>query len=115
MVSNTDKHFKRKLRRNLLTAFLLLLVCGYASLLFAVNRAMHASPEQFGKFMSKIPMPIFFVVPFETMWTHARAGTLNVGDQAPEFSLTTLDKTAKVSLASIRNLKPVVLVFGSYT
>ena len=30
-------------------------------------------------------------------------------------SLTTLDKTAKLSLASIRNDKPVVLVFGSYT
>jgi hypothetical protein len=115
MVADSDKHFKRKLRRNFLTAFLLLLICGYASLLFAVNRAMHESPEQFGKFMSRMPMPIFLVVPFETMWTHARAGTLNVGDQAPDFSLTTLDKTAKASLASIRNDKPVVLVFGSYT
>jgi hypothetical protein len=115
MVPDSDKHFKRKLRRNFLTAFLLLLVCGYASLLFTVNRAMHESPEQFGKLMSRMPMPIFLIVPFETMWTHARAGTLNVGDHAPDFSLTTLDKTAKLSLASIRNNKPVVLVFGSYT
>jgi hypothetical protein len=115
MVADSDKQFKRKLTRNFLTAFLLLVICGYASLLFAVNRAMHESPEQFGKFMSRMPMPIFLVVPFETMWTHARAGTLNVGDQAPDFSLTTLDKTAKASLASIRNDKPVVLVFGSYT
>ena len=81
----------------------------------AVNRAMHQSPEQFGRFMSKMPSAIFLVAPFETMWTRARAGSLHVGDLAPEFTLSTLDKTEHLSLASIRNVKPVVLVFGSYT
>ena len=53
--------------------------------------------------------------PFQTMWFRARAGDLHVGDQAPDFRLRTLDKSAEVSLASFRGVKPVVLVFGSYT
>lgn len=106
---------KRKPWRRILSILLLVLVCGYAALLFAVNRAMHEPPEQFGRFMSKMPVAIFLVAPFETMWTRARAGALNVGDQAPDFSLLTLDKTAHMNLAAVRNDKPVVLVFGSYT
>jgi peroxiredoxin len=49
------------------------------------------------------------------MWTRARAGNLRVGDVAPDFTLPKLDKSAHVTLSSIRNNKPVVLVFGSYT
>ena len=78
-------------------------------------RIMHRSPEEFGRVMMHLPWEVFLVCPFETMWTHARAGHLNVGDLAPDFTLATLDKTAHVSLASLRNEKPVVLVFGSYT
>ena len=55
------------------------------------------------------------MVPFETMWVHARAGELQVGDVAPDFSLLKLDKTEKVHLASLSTTQPVVLVFGSYT
>ena len=109
-----DQLAKRKVRR-LLGALLLVLVGGYAALLFSVNRAMHRSPEEFGRFMAKMPTAIFLVAPFETMWTHARAGHLNVGDPAPDFTLATLDKSAQVNLASLRNDKLVVLVFGSYT
>ena len=110
-----DKLAKRKLLRKVLFVVFLVLFCGYATLLFAVNHAMHKPPEQFGRFMSKMPVAIFLVAPFETMWTRARAGTLNIGDQAPDFTLSTLDKTSQVTLASIRNDKPIVLVFGSYT
>jgi len=110
-----EKLAKRRLLRKLLGVVLLLLICGYAALLAAMNRAMHEPPEQFGRFMSKMPIAVFLVAPFETMWTRARAGSVNVGDAAPEFTLSTLDKTAHVTLASIRNDKPVVLVFGSYT
>ena len=109
-----DQLAKRKVRR-LLGALLLVLVGGYAALLFSVNRAMHRSPEEFGRFMAKMPTAIFLVAPFETMWTHARAGHLNLGDPAPDFTLATLDKSAQVNLASLRHDKPVVLVFGSYT
>lgn len=110
-----DKSAKRTLLKKILGVTLLLVVCGYAALLFSMNRAMHEPPEQFGHFMSKLPPAIFLVAPFETMWTRARAGALNIGDTAPDFMLSTLDKTSRVSLTSIRNDHPVVLVFGSYT
>jgi len=105
----------RRLVKRVAAALLVLAMCGYATLLFALDRAMHQSPEQFGRFMSKMPIAVFLVAPFETMWTRARAGHLKVGDPAPNFSLSTLDKTAHLDLASLRKDKPVVLVFGSYT
>jgi hypothetical protein len=80
-----------------------------------VWRAMNQTPEQFGQFMSKLPMPAYFLFPFETMWTHARAGTVQPGDVAPDFELETQDKTTNVRLSSFRGSSPVVLVFGSYT
>jgi hypothetical protein len=80
-------------------------------------RVMRQSPEQFGRVMARIPGPIpFLVLPFETLWMRARAGTLRVGNAAPDFSLTKLDKTAQIQLSSLSALqRPVVLVFGSYT
>jgi hypothetical protein len=80
-----------------------------------VYMKMKAPPEQFGAFMSKLPMPFYFVLPFETLWFRARAGTVNVGDAAPDFTLSTLDKSGVARLSSFRGSKPVVLVFGSYT
>lgn len=67
--------------------------------------------------MAKIPGPVAFaILPFETLWLRARAGTLNVGDHAPDFTLTKLDKTGQVQLSSLTAQgQPVVLVFGSYT
>ena len=106
-----DKH---ALLRRLTALFMILMVCAWGALLFALNGAMHRPPEQFGRFMARMPMAVFLVAPFETMWTRARAGQLNVGDPAPDFSLSTLDKSARVELAGLRD-KPVVLVFGSYT
>ena len=76
---------------------------------------MRHPPEQFGRFMSKMPMAVFLITPFETMWTHERAGVVKVGDMAPDFTLSSLDKSTRVDLAAVRQHKPVVLVFGSYT
>lgn len=83
----------------------------------ALYGVMRRSPEQFGKVMAKIPGPVpFMIFPFETLWMRARAGVLQVGNPAPDFSLTKLDKTAQVQLSSLTaQQKPVVLVFGSYT
>jgi hypothetical protein len=83
----------------------------------SIYRVMRRPPEEFGRVMAKIPQPTaFFVLPFETLWLRARAGTLAVGDRAPDFTLTMLDKTASVQLSSLNAQgKPVVLVFGSYT
>ncbi|MBN1667297.1 MAG: redoxin domain-containing protein [Anaerolineales bacterium] len=37
------------------------------------------------------------------------------GDLAPDFTLTDSSGTETVTLSQFRDLKPVVLVFGSYT
>ena len=110
-----ESFWKRKSVRRIGAILVLVVICGYVALLAAMNRAMHQPPEQFGRFMSKIPVAIFFIAPFETMWTRARAGNVAVGDMAPDFTLPTQDKTAHVTLSTIRNDKPVVLIFGSYT
>jgi hypothetical protein len=78
---------------------------------------MRQPPETFARFMAKVPGPVVFLAfPFETMWTHARAGQLQVGDPAPDFSLLRLDKSAGVQLSALTGQgRPVVLIFGSYT
>jgi hypothetical protein len=91
------------------------LAVAWLGFLSFVYMKMKAPPEQFGAFMSKLPRPFYFVLPFEPLWFRARAGTVNVGDMAPDFALSTLDKSRVVRLSSFRGSKPVVLVFGSYT
>jgi hypothetical protein len=92
-------------------ALLWVFACGS---LFAV---MRQSPETFARVMARVPGPVaFLVLPFETLWTHARAGKLQVGDPAPDFSLMMLDKSAQIQLSALTaQREPVVLVFGSYT
>ena len=82
-----------------------------------IYSTMRRPPEQFGRAMSKLPGEVpFLVFPFETMWMRARAGTLHVGDSAPDFTLAKPDKSAQVQLSSFAMQgKPVVLIFGSYT
>jgi len=101
--------------KRILRIFLLAALSAYALLVGSITWAMYQPPEKFGRFMSRMPGIIFLLVPFETLWTHARAGRLNPGDTAPDFTLRTVDKTAQVTLSSFRGSKPVVLVFGSYT
>jgi hypothetical protein len=92
------------------------LMTGYVCFGAYVWWAMHQPPETFGRVMAKMPGPVpFLIFPFETAWIHARAGTLNVGDQAPDFSLLKLDKSERIQLSVLDQRQPVVLVFGSYT
>ena len=78
--------------------------------------SMNQPPETFGRVMAKMPGPVpFLLFPFETLWLRARAGHLQVGDAAPDFSLLKLDKTERVQLSALNKQQPVVLVFGSYT
>jgi hypothetical protein len=77
--------------------------------------AMSQPPDTFGRIIAKTPAPFMMVLPFETMWTSARAGSLQTGDNAPDFRLPTLDHKSTVQLSSFRGVRPVVLVFGSYT
>jgi hypothetical protein len=80
-----------------------------------INRAMHQPPEVFGRVMARMPMPAYFVIPFETMWSRARKGQLNPGDAAPSLTVKKLEDKTPLDLNSLWAEKPVVLVFGSYT
>jgi hypothetical protein len=77
--------------------------------------AMRQPPDRFGAIMSHVPGIAFLVLPFEPLWTSARAGTLKVGDPAPDFELATVDHSRAVKLSTEYREKPVVLIFGSYT
>jgi hypothetical protein len=83
-----------------------------AGMLFAL---MRQPPDRFAWGMSKLPMISMMVLPFEPLWMRARTGNLQIGDAAPDFDLESVDKQSRVRLSSYRGVKPVVLVFGSYT
>lgn len=111
----TSETHVTKRTKNIWKAALICLFAAWIAFLITVNWAMHQSPEKFGHFMSKLPMPAYFVIPFETLWSRARSGALGVGDEAPDFNLANHDKSGFVRLSQFRGQKPVVLVFGSYT
>src|SRR5215208_4797420 len=100
--------------RKFLKVFLFL-IATYSILLVAFFFVMCQRPEIFSKVMSKTPDVVFMAFPFKQMWLSARAGTLKLGEQAPDFFLETYDKQATVQLSRFRGERPVVLVFGSYT
>ena len=92
------------------------LVVAYVAFGAFMWRTMRQPPEDFARVMAKMPGPVVFMLfPFETFWLQARAGTLHIGDSAPDFSLQNLDHTGTVQLSALNSQKPVVLVFGSYT
>lgn len=93
----------------------LILALTYSLSFAAFYIAMCQRPAVFSKIMSKTPGAVFMIFPFKPMWLSARRGALGVGDQAPDFSLETYDKKSRVQLSALKDKKPVVLVFGSYT
>jgi hypothetical protein len=102
--------------KKFLVPFLIVLLVVYALCTAFIWRTMRRPPEEFARVMARIPGPVAFLLfPFETLWTRARAGTLQTGDAAPDFSLMKLDKSETVQLSSLTARQPVVLVFGSYT
>jgi len=104
--------FVRKLLIGLCVGFLV----AYFALGAFIWRSMRQPPDAFGRVMARMPGPVVFLLfPFETLWTHARAGNLRPGDPAPDFSLLKLDKSQRVQLSALNQQRPVVLVFGSYT
>jgi len=106
---------KTKNWRKRLTVGVVALVVVYATLSGALFIAMKQTPIQFATVMSKLPMVSMIVLPFEPLWNVARAGTLKVGDLAPDFKLRTYKKSSWVQLSGFRGDRPVVLIFGSYT
>src|SRR5579859_3777590 len=105
---------KKRLRKWLLPTTGVLFVA-WLCFLGYINWAMHQSPEVFGRVMARMPMPAYFVIPFETLWSRARKGSVVVGDAAPSLTVKKLEDKTPVDLDSLWNEKPVVLVFGSYT
>jgi hypothetical protein len=96
---------------------LAVLIGCYIVLFSTVTAAMLQPPERFGAFMKRMPPALVWGgLPASRMWTWARRGRLGEGDTAPDFDLRTAqDRTRRVTLASYRGQRPVVLVFGSYT
>ena len=78
-------------------------------------RIIHRPPEAFGRVMMHMPWQVFLIVPFETLWTQARSGTIHIGNAAPDFTLTKLDKSGTIRLSELNKTQPVVMIFGSYT
>jgi hypothetical protein len=109
-----SKLLMRKPGKQTLTILAVVLLLLWGSFLVFISWAMRQPPEKFGRLIMHVPMPAFFLFPFETMWSNARAGTVQPGDMAPDFRLPTQDHQCEVELSSLRG-KPVVLVFGSYT
>ena len=94
-------------------AFALWLVLSAA--LFAI---MWLPPAGLTRIIGGIPRPLMIampLLPFEALWNIAAAGALRVGDPAPDFDLFRQDKSARVKLSENFGVRPVVLVFGSYT
>jgi len=105
-----------RVRRAVLGRILAAVLVVYAGFVGVIWWAMHQPPETFARVMARMPGPVVFLLaPFETLWTHARAGTLHPGDPAPDFALMKLDKSERIQLSALTALQPVVLVFGSYT
>ena len=77
--------------------------------------AMRQPPETFGTVMKHMPTLGMMVLPFTPLWMSARAGTLHLGDVAPDFELRTVTGERMVKLSNEYRQKPVILVFGSYT
>lgn len=99
----------------LLTKIVLLLVAVYVTAAAALAAAMLQPPERFTQVMAKMPRQLFPLLPFRPLWMVTRAGSLDVGDQAPDWTLETFDRRSRVTLSSHEARRPVVLVFGSYT
>lgn len=103
-------------RLKLIFKLAIVLVVIYAAAAAALAAAMLQPPERFSRIMARLPGPVVFpVLPFKPLWMVARAGSLDVGDEAPDWTLETFDRKSRVRLSSHRERQLVVLVFGSYT
>jgi hypothetical protein len=98
-----------------LVAFVVMVVVLWTLASAALYAAMRQTPSEFGAFMSHVPPAAMMVLPFKPLWMSARAGTLQVGDVAPDFALPLLKSDRVVKLSEEYREKPVVLIFGSYT
>jgi hypothetical protein len=111
--SNFLKQFMKKILLKIIAALVVVWLISCA----AIYHVMCQPPEAFAAVMAHVPGPVaFLALPFETLWTRARAGHLKIGDPAPDFTLAKLDKTGSIQLSTLTSARrPAVLIFGSYT
>src|SRR5207245_10932594 len=77
--------------------------------------SMNQPPETFGRVMSRMPGVAYVLLPYETMWTGARARHLKAGNAAPVFALTKLEKSGTGQRPALNTKQLIILVIGSYT
>jgi len=65
---------------------------GWLVFLAGMFIVMCQPPERFGQIMKHMPIATMDLLPFERMWNVARGGAARVGDQAPAFTLPTVDR-----------------------
>lgn len=94
---------------------LVALIAAYLTFLGVTYTQMRRPPADFARYMSALPGPAMYAIPFPPLWNSARAGALALGDPAPDFHLATVDKSTQIRLSEFRANRPVVLIFGSYT
>jgi hypothetical protein len=88
----------------------------YGAVCAVVWFGMGRPPEQFAHAAQWAPTrAMFALMPLETLWKSARAGNLRPGDPAPDFELPAVAQPERVRLSSHRGVRPVLLVFGSYS
>jgi hypothetical protein len=114
ILTQPDSTRRTTLKRRLAIVATIVLLA-YCTALVGFDYAMHQPPQSFSRLMMHAGPAPFLLFPFETMWKHARSGGLQIGDTAPDFTLPLLNQPEQVRLSSFRGVKPVVLVFGSYT
>ena len=92
------------------------LAVAYVAFFATILGAMLQPPERFGQIMKRAPAALVWgLLPGPRMWLWARSGHLSEGEMAPDFTLSTAERTSRVTLSAHRGQRPVVLVFGSYT
>src|SRR5438094_10417339 len=89
--------FTSKLVRRLGAALAVTYLVFIAFIWWSINQP----PETFGRVMSRMPGVAYVLLPFETMWTRARGGQLQDGQDEPDFPLTKLDKSGNVPLEAL--------------
>ena len=88
----------------------------YVLVCLGVYLGMLQPPVAFSRAAAAMPgWLIFGLLPAETLWKFARAGKLEPGAPVPDFQLPTVTQTSEVRLSSHRGVRPVMLIFGSYT
>ncbi len=94
----------------------------YGAVVIALYVIISLPPGRFANIIASIPSsetpggPVFqYLLPLEPIFKSARAGKLRIGDPAPTFNLKLVHGEDRVQLNSFRGVKPVVLIFGSYT